>query len=666
MPHTFQGMRARLGRFGIKARLIAVSAVWFLGLGVVAASTYAGLDRMMLAEEEVKAAGGVADKARAVQASVAALIADERDFLLEPSAASAKAMAERHGEAVALVSAMRADPAIAGDAAVADLVTALERIGASIADLTALQERVGHDGASGLEGEVNAAFAAIRTEINKVSKSGQNPATARVVQAFAQMGQARAEFALTGDDLARGGFDAAASRLRRAVDGAEIPDDAKARIAAPLAAAETAFTAWAAAVGDRVRVVDQIGLAFDLVGPATRQIEAAAAARQTDAEAALTAAENRTVAVLAVTVPLTVAAGLGLSFAIARGITGPLGRLEGAMADLAEGRPVADIAGVDRGDEIGRMARAVAVFRTMSEERRRLEADGRAAALARTRRQEEIDAAIAAFKRDVASLTTAVAATMDEMNATAGTLSRTADESAGRAADASSASGTASRKVSLVAAAAEELAASIGEIGAQVARTTAIVADATERARRTNDTVTSLAEAAGRVGQVVTLIRGIAEQTNLLALNATIEAARAGAAGRGFAVVASEVKTLASQTAQATGDISAQISGIQASTTEAVAAIQSIAAIMEDVNHTTAAIAAAVEQQGAATGDISRNVQDAASETQVVTDNVASVSMALGETNETAAEVGRAAASVVDRTRDLDAAIGRFLAAVAA
>ncbi|MGY4346269.1 methyl-accepting chemotaxis protein [Bradyrhizobium sp. GM7.3] len=72
-----------------------------------------------------------------------------------------------------------------------------------------------------------------------------------------------------------------------------------------------------------------------------------------------------------------------------------------------------------------------------------------------------------------------------------------------------------------------------------------------------------LQKSAGRIGEVVGLINTIAQQTNLLALNATIEAARAGEAGRGFAVVASEVKSLASQTAKATEEISEQIADIQ-------------------------------------------------------------------------------------------------------
>ncbi len=87
-----------------------------------------------------------------------------------------------------------------------------------------------------------------------------------------------------------------------------------------------------------------------------------------------------------------------------------------------------------------------------------------------------------------------------------------------------------------------------------------------------------LSRAAPEIGDVVKLITAIAEQTNLLALNATIEAARAGDAGRGFAVVASEVKSLASQTAKATEEISNHIAGMQEATRESVAAIKEIGA----------------------------------------------------------------------------------------
>ena len=115
---------------------------------------------------------------------------------------------------------------------------------------------------------------------------------------------------------------------------------------------------------------------------------------------------------------------------------------------------------------------------------------------------------------------------------------------------------------------------------------------------------------------MVKLITAIAEQTNLLALNATIEAARAGEAGRGFAVVAAEVKSLASQTAKATDEISSHISGMQGATQESVAAIKEIGGTIAQISNIASSIASAVEQQSSATQEIARSVQNVAQGTQ--------------------------------------------------
>jgi hypothetical protein len=151
-------------------------------------------------------------------------------------------------------------------------------------------------------------------------------------------------------------------------------------------------------------------------------------------------------------------------------------------------------------------------------------------------------------------------------------------------------------------------------------------------ATATNDDIAALARVAQRIGDVVKLIQDIAEQTNLLALNATIEAARAGEAGRGFAVVASEVKSLAVQTAKATGEITKEISSVQSSTGDAVAAIRAITQRMQDINAHTSEVVGAIEQQELATGEISHNVASAAAGARAVVSALGDVASGVTQT----------------------------------
>ncbi len=223
-----------------------------------------------------------------------------------------------------------------------------------------------------------------------------------------------------------------------------------------------------------------------------------------------------------------------------------------------------------------------------------------------------------------------------ELNASADALSASAVRTSRQAAVSTESTQHASASVQTVVIATDEMNATISEITRRVSEAAAATSQALEEAQATDATVRELAEGASRIGDVVRLIGNIAAQTNLLALNATIEAARAGEHGKGFAVVASEVKTLATETAKATKEISIQIAQIQDVTVRAVEAIHGIGATMERMSGIATAIAAAVEEQGAATREIASAAQQAASGTEVVAAAVAEVNASVAETSASA------------------------------
>jgi methyl-accepting chemotaxis protein len=358
---------------------------------------------------------------------------------------------------------------------------------------------------------------------------------------------------------------------------------------------------------------------------------------------------------------------LAVSMFVARGITGPLRRMTGAMNDLAGGKLDVDVPGIGRQDEIGEMAKAVEVFKSNAVDRQALEAGQKQAETrAVARRKADMHKMADDFEGAVGAIIETVSVASSQLEVSAGALSSTAERAEELATTVAAASEEASTNVQSVASATEEMASSVNEISRQVQESARMANEAVDQARRTNDRVGELSKAAARIGDVVELINTIAGQTNLLALNATIEAARAGEAGRGFAVVASEVKALAEQTAKATGEIGQQVGGIQAATQESVGAIQEISGTIEKLSEISSAIAAAVEEQGAATQEISRNVQQAAHGTQQVSSNVTDVQRGASETELASSQVLSAAQSLSGDSNRLKLEVDKFLATVRA
>jgi methyl-accepting chemotaxis protein len=356
-----------------------------------------------------------------------------------------------------------------------------------------------------------------------------------------------------------------------------------------------------------------------------------------------------------------------LSWFIARDIIGALDRQKDRMQKIASGKLDQPVEETGRGDEIGRMAETLEVLRQTATTARNLQAEQDAAK--KRGEQEKRDALIALadrFDASVGQLVGLMASGSHELETTAKSMTSTAEHANHRASAVGSAAGEASSRVQTAAAAAEELSSSIGEISRQVVQSANITARAVENARRTDTIVRALADGAQQIEHVAELISSIAGQTNLLALNATIEAARAGEAGRGFAVVASEVKSLASQTADATKEIGIRIAQIQSATKEAVEAIEGITSTIEEVSVIATTIGSAIDQQGAATSEIARNVTQTAKATKDVTANIDGVSTAANETGNAAGRVLSAASNLSKQAEQLTREVGTFLTGVRA
>jgi methyl-accepting chemotaxis protein len=381
-------------------------------------------------------------------------------------------------------------------------------------------------------------------------------------------------------------------------------------------------------------------------------------------------------------------------YLVATSISAPVQDFKRVLLELAEGELDVPVRNTDCENEIGEMARAVAMLQTSLQRARqaaKTEQENQLLAQEATRQIGEtisaaangdftatvrldgkegfllevcaqvnklIDTARQAFKA-IATNAASLSLAAQDLSTVSIQMSGNAEETTAQAASAAAAASQVSANMQRVSTGVEELSINIREISSNAMEASAVTSRAVAEARTTSQTMAKLGGSSQEIGSVLKVISSIAEQTNLLALNATIEAARAGELGKGFAVVANEVKELARQTSRATEDISKNIANIQGDVHGAVASIGAISDIIQKIDDIAGVIASAVEQQAATANEIGKAVSSAANGSAEIARNVASVSQVSQDTSQGASNAQLAAAKLREMASDLQTLVSR-------
>lgn len=321
-----------------------------------------------------------------------------------------------------------------------------------------------------------------------------------------------------------------------------------------------------------------------------------------------------------------------LTILIIRSVTGPITKTKDMLHEISEGDGDLTVRlEIDSEDEIGQLA---SNFNTFVAKLQTSFSEVAENAISLSSSSSMLQAAYSELEGSMEKTneqTNNIASAAEEISVNVNNVTDTTENMSSNVNSIASATEEMSSNVNTVAVAIEELTSSLLEVSKNTIRAASIADDAAKNASSTSGIMSHLDKASGEIGKILDVINDIADQTNLLALNATIEAASAGEAGKGFAVVANEVKELAKQTANATDEITSQISDMQSRTNEAVEAIKSITTIIDEINSITNTIATAVEEQTATTNEISRSVGGAAQGANEVSSSVQELNLNIEE-----------------------------------
>ncbi|MBM3528558.1 MAG: HAMP domain-containing protein [Alphaproteobacteria bacterium] len=667
LPANQRPLHALANRLSVRTRMALLAAIPVLAFAANGIAYTVGESQVAQAFETVRRASSVADHSQNFKVSIAAVRIHARDFAQRPSADLIKEFEAARAQAGGSLAAIEENVDEETRKRLLPLRERLGEVAINFSAMTQKQDVLGFSDNEGARRRLIMAAAAVERIIHE-DLAWMSPSEAQSITAtLLVMRRWETEYRMTGESLPKVKFYDELDDLRKKLEAAGVKDAGKKQhLSEQVNAYVNAFEEW-------MRSMEQVGPLRALIDVDTRNMlpvahQVIVTSNQNSAAAAeaLSAAQKRTTAFVALVGFTSVFLGLGLSWIIGRSITHPLNGLVGVMKRLAAGDTSPRIPATSAPDEIGEMARTVIVFRNSIVERDGLAEEQAGAARERETRSETVARAIVSFRSEVKQALASLRGTADRLDQSSAKLNGAADAVSSEAATAERRVGAASENVTSAAGSVEELATSIGEIAGQAAKSTEVAGRAVAEAQRAAKTMGELGAAASRIGEVIGLIQAIAGQTNLLALNATIEAARAGEAGRGFAVVASEVKSLAGQTARATEEIAGQIAAIQSAAVDSAQAMEQVNRIIAEMSAIASIVAVTVEEQNNAVSSIAEDVNRASAEARTGAEAMNRVAGASTGARTTAADVKSLAEALSTEAENLDAEVQRFLADVQA